>query len=196
VTSSWAPEQGESHAALLDEPGWAPVPARFDAIVVPTHRPPALLRYSVDLASRTQTPLFVLYSGGAHKEAVVKMAARSGVEAYAADIPSGDPLRVGFRTSANEELAAANLGRHPDLSVKRNLGLALARLFGWKKLMFLDGDLYGIATSAVAKLAEALGGHSASALASAIIGQPCDDNTAQITKYGWRIKVAVWLTVK
>lgn len=92
------------------------------------------------------------------------MAARSGVEAYAADIPSGDPLRVGFRTSANEELAAANLGRNPDLSAKRNLGLALARLLGWKKLMFLDDDIHGIAASAVPKLAEALEGHSISAL--------------------------------
>lgn len=165
MTSSWAPEQGESHAALLDEPRWAPVRARFDAIVVPTHRPPARLRYSIDLASRTQTPLFVLCSGGAYKEAVVKMAARSGVEAYAADMPSGDPLGVvGFRTSANEELAAANLGRNPDLSVKRNLGLALARLLGWNKLMFLDDDIHGIGTSSVAKLAESLEGHSISAL--------------------------------
>jgi len=164
VTSSWVPEQGESHAALLDEPRRALVRAGFDAIVVPTHRPAARLRSSIDLASRTQTPLFVLCSGRAYKEAVVKMAARSGVEAYAADIPSGDPLRVDFRTSANDELAAANLGRNPDLSVKRNLGLALARLLGWKKLMFLDDDIHGIATSAVAKLAEALEGHSISAL--------------------------------
>lgn len=164
MTSSWAPEQGESHAALLDEPRWAPVRARFDAIVVPTHRPPARLRYSIDLASRTRTPLFVLCSGGAYKEAVVKMAVRSGVEAYAVDIPPGDPLGVGFRTSANEELATANLGRNPDLGVKRNLGLALARLLGWKKLMFLDDDIHGIATSTVAKLAEALEGDSISAL--------------------------------
>ena len=164
MTSSWAPEQGESHAALLDEPRWAPVRARFDAIVIPTHRPSARLRYGIDLASRTQTPLFVLCSGRAYKEAVVKMAARTGVEAYAVDIPSGDPLRVGFRTSANEELGAANLGRNPDLSVKRNIGLALARLLGWKKLLFLDDDIHGIATSAVAKLAEALEGHSISAL--------------------------------
>ena len=164
MTSSWAPEQGESHAALLDEPRWAPVRARFDAIVVPTHRPAARLRYSIDLASRTQTPLFVLCSGGAYKEAVVKMAARAGVEAYAADIPYGDPLGVGFRTSANKEIRDANLGRNPDLSVKRNLGLALARLLGWKKLMFLDDDIHGIATRSVAKLAEALEGHSISAL--------------------------------
>lgn len=164
MTSSWVPEQGESHAALLDEPRRAPVRARFDAIVVPTHRPAARLRYSIDLAGRTQTPLIVLCSGRSYKEAVVKMAARSGVEAYAVDIPAGDPLRVAFRTSANEQIAVANQRRNPDLSVKRNLGLALARLLGWKKLMFLDDDIYGIATSAVTTLAEALEGHSVSAL--------------------------------
>lgn len=92
------------------------------------------------------------------------MAARAGVEAYAADIPAGDLMTVDLRTSANEEIAAANLGRNPDLSIKRNLGLALARLLGWKKLMFLDDDIHGIATGVVAKLAEALEGHSISAL--------------------------------
>jgi hypothetical protein len=164
MTSSWVPEQGESHAALLDEPRRAPVHARFDAIVVPTHRPSARLRYSIDLAGRTHTPLIALCSGAAYNEAVVKMAAKAGVEAYAADIPAGDPLRVGFRTSANKELAAANLGRNPDLSVKRNLGLALARLLGWQKLMFIDDDIHGVSTGAVATLAEALDAHSISAL--------------------------------
>jgi hypothetical protein len=164
VTSSWVPGQGESHAALLDEPRRAPVHASFDAIVVPTHRPAARLRYSIDLAARTQTPLIVLCSGAAYKEAVVKMAARSGVEAYAADIPAVNPLRVDFRTSADKQIAAANLGRNPDLSVKRNLGLALARILGWKKLMFLDDDIHGVAPSRVNALAEALEAHSISAL--------------------------------
>lgn len=164
MTSLWVPEQGESHAALLHEPRRALGHAAFDAIVVPTHRPAARLRCSIDLASRTQTPLIVLCSGGAYKEAIVKMAARSGAEAYAADVPSGHPLRVGFRTSANGELAAANLGRNPDLSVKRNLGLALARVLGWKKLMFLDDDIHGVAPSTVVALADALEGHSVSAL--------------------------------
>jgi hypothetical protein len=163
VTSSWVPEQSESHSALLDEPRRARVRARFDAIVVPTHRPAARLRYSIDLAARTKTPLIILCSGRAYKEAVVKMAARSGAEAYAADIPAGNPLMVGFRTSADKQLAAANLGRNPDLSVKRNLGLTLARLLGWKKLMFLDDDIYGVAPIGVTMLAEALEGHSISA---------------------------------
>jgi hypothetical protein len=163
VTSSWVPEQSESHSALLDEPRLAPVRARFDAIVVPTHRPAARLRYSIDLAARTQTPLIILCSGGAYKEAVIKMAARSGVEAYAADIPARNPLRVDFRTSADKQLAAANLGRNPDLSVKRNLALSLARLLGWKKLMFLDDDIHGVAPIGVTMLAEALEGHSISA---------------------------------
>jgi len=164
MRSTWVPEQGESHAALLDEPGRAPVEARFDAIVVPTRRPAARLRYSIELAGRTQTPLIVLCSGGSYKESVVKMAARAGVDAYAADVPVGDPLPVGFRTFADKQIAAANQGRNPDLSAKRNLGLVLARLMGWKKLMFLDDDIYGVATGAVDKLAEALEGHSISAL--------------------------------
>jgi glycosyltransferase involved in cell wall biosynthesis len=67
-------------------------------------------------------------------------------------------------TSEDEELAAASPGWNHDLSVKRNLGLVLARLAGWTKLMFLDDDIYGVTEDDVAMLAAALEDHSVSAL--------------------------------
>jgi hypothetical protein len=36
---------------------------------------------------------------------------------------------------------AANANRQSDLSAKRNIGLLLARLHGWNKIIFLDDDI-------------------------------------------------------
>ena len=46
-----------------------------------------------------------------------------------------------LRTS---EFGQAKLDPHGDLSRKRNLGLLLARLVGWTRLMFLDDDISGL----------------------------------------------------
>ena len=48
--------------------------------------------------------------------------------------------------------------------MKRNLGLVLARLLGWTRLMFLDDDIYGVSRDDVEALAAALEDHSVSAL--------------------------------
>jgi hypothetical protein len=164
VTSPWAPEHSESHAGLLDEPHGAPVHARFDAILVPTHWPVTRLQSSIDLARRTRTPLIVVCSRRVQQDEVIASAAQANVEAVAFDLPPGNPLGVELATSEDEELSAINLGWTRDLSMKRNLGLVLARLLGWTKLMFLDDDIYGVATDNVAALAAVLEDHSVSAL--------------------------------
>ena len=92
------------------------------------------------------------------------MAAQANVETIAFDLPPGNPLGIDFATSEDKELSAANIGWTRDLSMKRNLGLVLARLLGWTKLMFLDDDIYGVANSDVVALAAALEDHSVSAL--------------------------------
>ena len=45
-----------------------------------------------------------------------------------------------FETS-DGSFAAASGGRSSDLSVKRNIGLLLARLHGWRKIAFVDDDI-------------------------------------------------------
>ena len=164
MTSPRVPEQSGSHAGLLDEPRRAPASARFDAILVPTYRPVRHLRSCIDLARRTQTPLIAVCSRAVRQNEVIALAARSNVEAFALDLPPGNPLGIDFATSEDKELSAASLGWTRDLSMKRNLGLVLARLAGWTKLMFLDDDIYGVAGDDVAALAAALEDHSISAL--------------------------------
>ena len=48
---------------------------------------------------------------------------------------------------------AANANRQSDLSAKRNIGLLLARLHGWNKIIFLDDDITLSGTDNLARLA-------------------------------------------
>jgi hypothetical protein len=50
--------------------------------------------------------------------------------------------------------------------VKRNLGIVLGRMLDWKRLMFLDDDIYGITREDVDALAAGLSDHSISVLIS------------------------------
>ena len=156
--------QGESHAGLLDYSGTASARARFDVIVVPTHRPVKRLRASIDLARRTGLPLIVMCSRAIrHDEAIIE-ANEAGIEAFAFDMPAGNPLAIDFTTSVDAELAAASPDRNSDLSMKRNIGLVLARLLRWDRMMFLDDDIYWVGQRQVTTLAAALDDHKVSAL--------------------------------
>jgi glycosyltransferase involved in cell wall biosynthesis len=164
VTSPRPPEQKESHAGLLDKSRRVPTHARFDAIVVPTYRPVKGLRSCIDLAQRTEAPLIVVCSRAVRQDEVIRRAARANVEAFAFDLPHGNPLGIDFATSEDKEISAASPGWNRDLSMKRNLGLVLARLLGWERLMFLDDDILGVTEDDVAALSAALEGHNVSAL--------------------------------
>jgi hypothetical protein len=164
VTSSQVPKQSESHAGLLEAARRAPAEARFDAILVPTYRPVTRLRSCIRLARRTGIPLIVVCSRAVSRKEVIARAARANVEAFAFDLPAGNPLGIDFATSEDEELSAASPGWTRDLSMKRNLGLVLARLLGWERLMFLDDDIYRVNKKDVAGLSAALEDHEVSAL--------------------------------
>jgi hypothetical protein len=103
------------------------------------------------------------------REEAIEMAARANVKAFAFDLPPGyalprDDKTLDFETSRDDELSAASPDWNKDLSMKRNIGLVLARLLGWTRLMFLDDDIYSVGRRHVTKLATALDDHSVSAL--------------------------------
>ena len=122
-----------------------------------------MLDTCLDLARRTQIPLIVICSKAVRANDVIKRASETNIEAFALDLRSDDSLGISFGTS-NDEFADANLKWNRDLSKKRNLGLILARLRRWKRLMFLDDDIYGITKEDVDALATALDDHRVSAL--------------------------------
>lgn len=166
MTPDWTPKH-TSHDRLLDSSRQSPDGARFDAIVVPTNRPVKYLDDSIGLASTTSIPLIVVCSKRVDRHQVQAAAAGRNVDVYAVDRPlhSASPLEgISFKTSTDEELLAFTSGLTRDLSAKRNLGLVVARMCGWERLMFLDDDIYEVSEGDIAALAAGLNDHNVSAL--------------------------------
>ena len=166
MQSHWVPEQGTSHARLLDSTHQSADGSRFDSIVVPTNRPVESLTVCMRLAREARIPLVVVCSRRAHHHQVIDMAVSADLKVYALDSPlyPANPLGINFITSSDPELAAASSAGTRDLSVKRNLGLVLARMLDWKRLMLLDDDIYGIREQHVDTLVAGLSDHNVSAL--------------------------------
>jgi hypothetical protein len=144
MTSPQVPEQSTSHTGLLDSACRSADDPGFAAIVVPTHRRVDSLTACMKLARETRIPLVVVCSKLIRQRQAIKMATEVGVKAYALDWPlyPTNPLRINFATSSDPELAAVSSVMTRDLSMKRNLGLVLGRMLDWKRLMFLDDDIY------------------------------------------------------
>jgi len=167
VTSHWIPEQSASHIELLESSGQSQCRAQFDAILVPTNRPVEFLSACISLAQQTAIRLIVVCSKKVNKRQVIELAERENVEVFAVDLPEYPAnllLGTSFGTSTDEDLLAASSGKTRDLSTKRNLGLVIAKMLGWRRLMFLDDDIYGISAKDVDILAAALKNHNVSVL--------------------------------
>lgn len=128
-----------SHRHLLVPPS-KPCAMDVDGIIVPTGRRPAAMRPALRLARRLGAPLMALCSKYSAAEEVARMPEARGVRLIAidaGDLPSG--VMPAFETC--KKLAGTPLHRRTDTSAKRNLGLLLARLIGWNKVVFLDDDI-------------------------------------------------------
>ena len=131
-----------SHSSLL-EPYQPSRQRRIDGIIVSAARPTHSLRPAFRLAVALRAPVVVLCSHAADRGGAATEADRApGLSWAAIDLREWpDGILPRFRTSAFEQ---AKLDPHGDLSRKRNLGLLLARLVGWTRLMFLDDDIAGL----------------------------------------------------
>ena len=167
MTSDWIPEQNASHDRLLDSSRHSSDRAQLNAILVPTNRPVIMLSDCIDLALDTSIPLIVVCSKRVNKYQVVEEARRKNVEVFAVDLPPypANPLDgISFGTSTEEDLLAASFGPTRDLSTKRNLGLVIARMLGWQRIMFLDDDIFDVSKEDMEALAAGLDDHNVSVL--------------------------------
>jgi hypothetical protein len=108
------------------------------AIIVPSARPAPHLDHAIALSQTLDCVLLVLCSKAASAGAVVARA-RRGMPVVAVDVGGLGPLLPKFRTSrppANDVFRPAS-----DLSFKRNLGLLIAKMAGWERVVFLDDDI-------------------------------------------------------
>ncbi|TMR95408.1 hypothetical protein [Nonomuraea basaltis] len=130
-----------SHRHLAVETRLEPArSARVDAIVVPTIRHPRWLEHAINLATDLDCPLVTLHSGNWSGAALASAAMPAEVRYVMIDIGEVDRLNLPyFATTAL--LKGTLFERGTDLAPKRNLGLLLARLMNWRRIVFLDDDI-------------------------------------------------------
>lgn len=136
-----APRHHTSHTRLLHHVDQPTQPGELDAIIVPTARPTVYLTFALRLAQQLDCPLVALCSQRAHAEGAQRAAQRIGAELIAADLP-GRVRLPSFVTSALPD--DPRFRRRGDLSLKRNIGLSLARMMGWNRVAFLDDDIRSV----------------------------------------------------
>jgi len=129
------------HRALLRKPAAdvGAVPA-LDAVLVPSARPAASLTAAADVARAQRAILVVLCSRQSSAEAAFQVAAnclpadRIAAVDLPAHPPEGLPVFAADRIDIGEPQSR-------DTGAKRNLGIRLALLAGWKQVLFLDDDV-------------------------------------------------------
>ncbi|MEV0134923.1 hypothetical protein AB0H83_41535 [Dactylosporangium sp. NPDC050688] len=136
----------DTHTDLLRHPSTAgrdrmPV----DAIIVPAAREVTALHAVFAVANVLHTVLVVICSHAARAADAVAEAKQFGVEIIAIDNPSRS-LLPRFRTTqalagTRFEPSATRSDAIPDTSAKRNIGLLLARMAGWERIVFVDDDI-------------------------------------------------------
>ena len=102
----------------------------------------AQLGHIIELAAALQTTIVVLCSRQAKVDQVSERIGRViGARGIVLQIDEGYHLpEMTFETSS-PAFTMASANRASDLSVKRNVGLLLARLHGWRKIAFIDDDI-------------------------------------------------------
>ncbi|MFI6318128.1 hypothetical protein ACIBG8_11445 [Nonomuraea sp. NPDC050556] len=122
-----------THRHLLWVPDAPLSDARIDAIVVPTVHAASALDHARKLAKELRCRLLALCSGELTK------LRSEGDRLIEIDVSPGDLGLPVFETS--QMLAGTPFQRTTDLAAKRNLALALARMLGWRRIVYLDDDI-------------------------------------------------------
>jgi len=163
--------QHNTHSTLTPMAGPRETPSAslgLDAIVVPASRPAAHLDHAVTLARAAGCWLLVLCSGRLDSTDAVKfLAARSYHKAVAIDLPRGYSHKLlcfPEVAAIKNELPKACGFYTTDLSMKRNIGLVLARMLKWRRIFFLDDDIRDIAHPHLQRTVDMLGSFSAAGL--------------------------------
>jgi hypothetical protein len=142
-----------SHAALLQKPPHTRVSQRaLDAIIVPTVRPWSLGTATV-LARDIGCSLVVLCST---PEQTGQALTECGPLAHNVSVTwvpqSVEDTWLSFLTTVHPENEIER-SCHADIARKRNVGLLLARICGWRTIMYVDDDIRDLTAAAVSQAA-------------------------------------------
>ncbi|MET8997389.1 hypothetical protein [Amycolatopsis sp. NPDC004169] len=112
----------------------------MDAIIVPSGRPVSCLQHAIDVAKEHDAWLVLMCSLRSSASDAALAAERAGVRTKAIDVRRV-PDSVVPKFASDGLLRSSPFHRLVDTSLKRNLGLLIAVLCGWKRIMFLDDDI-------------------------------------------------------
>jgi len=140
----------------------------LDAIIVPGTRPAEYLDHAVTLARAAKCSLVILCSHYLDGHEVRKyLDTRSFGQAIVIELPSGysHPL-LDFRglLDLKHQLPPACVDHVTDLSMKRNVGLVLAKMLGWRRIFFLDDGIRDITYPDLQRTVDMLGSFSAAGM--------------------------------
>ena len=151
-----APELHVSHVGLLAVPGPTTARAPVDAVIVPTARPAVWLTTAIRLAEELGAPLIALCSQDADPAAVHDKSWDCDATVIAAAVSARRPPALP-KLGTTSLVAESPFRRASDTSVKRNVALAVSRMTGWRRVLFLDDDISGVTADAVREAASWLG---------------------------------------
>jgi hypothetical protein len=143
---------------------------RLDAIVVPATRPAGYLDQALTLARDAGCWLVVLCSGqldAAEAREYADARSRSYGKVVVVDLPSDyshELLHFPRLGGIKNELPQACDYYTTDLSIKRNIGLILARMLKWHRIFFLDDDIRDVTYPNLQSTVDMLGSYSAAGL--------------------------------
>ena len=153
--------QYEDHTQLAGRAsGGRGTAASLDAIIVPASRPAANLDHAITLARAARSWLVVLCSHQASTaEVEFLLAARCFRQAAVVEVPDDYRLPLSLRSSELARSLAQHVCVNPngDLSTKRNIGLLLARMAGWRRIFFMDDDIRDVSSDDLAAAVSLLG---------------------------------------
>ncbi|MFC7532550.1 hypothetical protein [Actinoplanes sp. GCM10030250] len=158
-----------SHGHLLVH-GEPAGPGEVPAIVVPTIRNPAAIRDALLLGKELGRPVVALCSRWSSPQTVRKEAEMIGAHVIAVEVTDRSALPSFACDSLVRDAAMIGLDRPNDVSRKRNLGIAAARMLGWHGVVFLDDDITDLQPDAIRTAAGLLDSHNVAALRN--VGYP------------------------
>jgi hypothetical protein len=137
--------QHDDHTPLL-RPIVCEKSSGIDVIIVPSARAADSLAEVMEVAKKLNAPVLVLCSKASKASDVVLLAKEHKVTVYAADVAGHGILprlmTDNFLARCSSRGATKTRPDHPtDISIKRNIGLAVARMMGWDSVLFLDDDI-------------------------------------------------------
>lgn len=140
-------------------------PLRLDAIIVPGSRRAPNLDQAITLARAAGCWLLILCSRELRgADAMRQLATRSYRKAIVIDVPasySHELFRFPGLSAISRELPEERHLYSTDLSLKRNIGLVMARMLNWRRIFFLDDDIRDVSYPALQSTVNMLGSYAA-----------------------------------